>query len=60
VAELRELYLSDNNISDAGAQALTRSRPLRPLELLCLRFNPISPSAAASLRQHFGKAVHFS
>ena len=55
---LRELYLCDNAIDDAGVRQLALTPLLERLEVLYLRLNPISEEAAGLLRTVLGERVH--
>jgi uncharacterized protein (TIGR02996 family) len=57
LASLKALHLNANNIGDEGARALADSPHLKGLEALDLQHNPITPPAAAVLRQRFGTRV---
>ncbi len=54
---LEELDLSDNNITVAGANALSTVPSLAAVRRLILSGNPMTPSGERMLRRHFGDRV---
>jgi len=56
---LRELYLCDNTIDDAGIRQFLLTPLPERLEVLYLRVNPISEEAGGLLRRVLGERVHF-
>ncbi len=56
-ASLRELDLSRNQVSDAGAHTLAAARGLDQFQRLDLRDNRVTTSGSAMLRRRFGDRV---
>ena len=56
---LTTLDLADNDIGDAGAEALATSSHLARLTDLDLRYNDIGDAGAEALRKRFGECVSF-
>jgi uncharacterized protein (TIGR02996 family) len=56
---LRILWLADNSIGDAGAQALAATRAWPQIRSLYLRDNPLGKAGKRVLKDRFGDAVSF-